>query len=69
MASTESFDIVAEFDVLLFEAGSVWDVRDRDANWELAASFVVEQQARACTEELNGLEGRERFKVVKRGTC
>ncbi|ACL57953.1 hypothetical protein [Methylobacterium nodulans] len=30
MASTESIDIVAEFDAQLFQAGSIWDVRDRE---------------------------------------
>ncbi|WP_036270776.1 hypothetical protein [Methylobacterium sp. WSM2598] len=67
MTSPEPFDPVAEFNALLFEASSVWDVLDRDDGWALAASFVVKQQACALTEEWNGMEGRERFKTVKRG--
>ncbi|ACA20680.1 hypothetical protein M446_6420 [Methylobacterium sp. 4-46] len=66
MTSPEPFDPVAEFNALLFEAGSVWDALDRDDGWALAASFVVEQHARALTEEWNGMEGRERFKTAKR---
>lgn len=66
MASPDGLDLVAEFHALLFAAGSIWDVRDRDDEWRLEASFVTEVQARACCEDLNGLEGRERFKVWRR---
>ncbi|ACA18341.1 hypothetical protein M446_3975 [Methylobacterium sp. 4-46] len=63
----DDFDIRDALEALLREAGQIFDVRDRDDDWALAASFVVEIQARACCEDLNGLECRERFKVVKRG--
>ncbi|GJD52710.1 hypothetical protein OPKNFCMD_5476 [Methylobacterium crusticola] len=66
MISAEPFGVAAEFNALLVEFGAVWDVLDRDDGWSLASSFVLERQARALVEGWNGLEGRERFKAVKR---
>ncbi|ACL55586.1 hypothetical protein [Methylobacterium nodulans] len=66
MADTESFDLVAEFNALLFEAGSIWDVIDRRQGHEVTLTLPTEHEARVICEEWNRQEGRERFKVVKR---
>ncbi|ACL63222.1 hypothetical protein [Methylobacterium nodulans] len=66
MADTEAFDIVAEFNALLIEAGSIWDVIDRQDGNRTTITFLTEHEARVICEEWNWQEGRERFKVVKR---
>ncbi|ACA21208.1 hypothetical protein M446_6975 (plasmid) [Methylobacterium sp. 4-46] len=62
----DDFNIRDALEALLREAGQIFDVCDRDDSWAPTASFVVEIQAHACCEALNGLEGRERYKVTKR---
>ena len=66
MAGTESFDIIAEFNALLVEAGSIWDLIDRSQANEVTLTLLTEHEARVICEEWNWQEGRERFKVVKR---
>ncbi|ACA15675.1 hypothetical protein M446_1149 [Methylobacterium sp. 4-46] len=51
----DDFDVRDAIEEHLREAGQIFDMRDRDDGWTLAASFVVEVQARACCEALNAL--------------
>ncbi|ACA18338.1 hypothetical protein M446_3972 [Methylobacterium sp. 4-46] len=41
----DDLDVRDALEALLREAGSIWDVRDRDDEWRLEASFMVEQHA------------------------
>ncbi|ACL62792.1 hypothetical protein [Methylobacterium nodulans] len=66
MPDQQPFDIVAEFNALLFEAGSIWDVIDRRQGNKVTLTLLTEHEARVICEEWNRQEGRERFKVVKR---
>ncbi|WFT81258.1 hypothetical protein QA634_05000 [Methylobacterium sp. CB376] len=57
----DDVDIRDALEALLRVAGQIFDVCDRDGSGAPAASFVVEIQAHACCEALNGLENRERY--------